>query len=429
MADDTPGPGTYVISKRGPNSRTWQSVTTTTNQAGRIRSFTNSYQEICTGVAYLDTKTGQYVDSAEQIDLLPDGSASASHGRHKTIFQGNANTAGGSVTLTTPDNKTLTSRVYGLCMIDRSTGSNVIVAELKDSQGTINGNQVVWQDAFTDFKCDIVDTWTFAGFSQNIVLREAPPDPVATYGFNLNTTWLEIYTEFINPPQPQITSQTNQNIISDNILDFGDMKIGIGSAFSVQGQGSQSGLGVVNKRWCSIDNRQFLIESIPFTAITNSISQLPQHSSSGNPGDKVRHIASAKPFSPKKVMGTKHRGTFKRERLASRGSALDIDYTLLSGETNFLFKSDTTYFVSGLCNLLGTNTLEGGVVIKYTNNATAEIQVTNLVCQNAPYRPAIFTSMNDNSIGNNITGSTGNPWSDNSLGAKMMRDNFNNNGC
>ena len=39
--------------------------------------------------------------------------------------------------------------------------------------------------------------------------------------------------------------------------------------------------------------------------------------------------------------------------------ALDIDYELLSSTNNFTFKGDTTYLVSGLCGLSGTNILEG----------------------------------------------------------------------
>ena len=90
-------------------------------------------------------------------------------------------------------------------------------------------------------------------------------------------------------------------------------------------------------------------------------------------------------------------------------TSLVLDYDLLSSETNYTFQGDTTYLISDLCNLSGTNYLEGGTVIKYTNTSAAEIEVTNLVCETAGYRPAVFTSMNDDSVGTQIPGSTGDP--------------------
>src|ERR1700722_13926247 len=60
---------------------------------------------------------------------------------------------------------------------------------------------------------------------------------------------------------------------------------------------------------------------------------------------------------------------------------------------------DTTYYVSGVVSLTGTNFIEGGTVIKFTNTASAVITITNLICQTAPYRMAVLTSVNDRSVG------------------------------
>src|SRR5207244_9848441 len=58
-------------------------------------------------------------------------------------------------------------------------------------------------------------------------------------------------------------------------------------------------------------------------------------------------------------------------------------------------------------------TIEGGTVIKFTNSPGAELSMGTLVCQTAPYRPAILTSRNDNSVGDPIAGSTGSPTNSN----------------
>jgi hypothetical protein len=56
--------------------------------------------------------------------------------------------------------------------------------------------------------------------------------------------------------------------------------------------------------------------------------------------------------------------------------------------------------------------LEGGTVIKYTNYFPVVPQITVMgpfVCATSPYRPAIFTAIDDDSVGQLIAGSTGTP--------------------
>ena len=80
----------------------------------------------------------------------------------------------------------------------------------------------------------------------------------------------------------------------------------------------------------------------------------------------------------------------------------------MSSQTNWTFQCDTTYYISGTVNLSGTNTFEGAAVFKYANNASINIS-GGLNWQAATYRPVIFTAMDDNSVGESIYGSTGNP--------------------
>src|SRR6185295_346065 len=78
--------------------------------------------------------------------------------------------------------------------------------------------------------------------------------------------------------------------------------------------------------------------------------------------------------------------------------------------TNITFQADTTYYVSSGLNLFGTNTFEGGTVIKYAAGAGIAVSGSAAVnWQGAMYRPVIFTAKDDNTIGENISGSTGTP--------------------
>jgi len=84
---------------------------------------------------------------------------------------------------------------------------------------------------------------------------------------------------------------------------------------------------------------------------------------------------------------------------------------VLSGSlTNYTFESDTTYYIPTNVQLYGVTTIEGGAIIKYTNQPMAQLTLNGpLVCLTGPADLAVLTSQNDNSVGETIPGSTGNP--------------------
>ena len=68
-----------------------------------------------------------------------------------------------------------------------------------------------------------------------------------------------------------------------------------------------------------------------------------------------------------------------RTRRWQQGTSVVIDYQLLSSASGFTFQGDTTYYVSGTVNLTGTTTIEGGAVVKFTNDSSAIINVSGPV--------------------------------------------------
>jgi len=90
-----------------------------------------------------------------------------------------------------------------------------------------------------------------------------------------------------------------------------------------------------------------------------------------------------------------------------------LDYvTINSGQTHYTFQGGMTYYISGTVNISGNTFLEGGAVLKYPTNGSGCLVPDSqdlVTCQTGSYRPAIFTSMNDNSVGETISGSTGSP--------------------
>jgi hypothetical protein len=396
----------YTCVQRGPYSRVWQRTLVRSNASGVLTTNHPSYTELATGICYLSN--GVYVDSVEQVEAVA-GGAQAIQGRHKVQWALDANTPGGAVAITTPDAKQLSSTVFGLAYYDVASGSNAAIARLKDCNGSIVApNQVLYADAFSNITADVLYTYTKAGLSQDIVLRQSPPPP-DTYGLSDDTTLLQVYTAFVNPPQPEMIVVTNGNATDDQVLDFGDMKIGPGQAFFFNSQNAPLAAGLIAKQWVQVNNGTFLIESIPYQSISNQLQQLPQASNLKPNRGSVRRMAFLEANPSLTTASSKGARPMKLTRPDTTKPHLKVDYDLLSSSTNLTLQGDTTYFVTGAVNITGTTTIEGGTVVKYTNNATVQITATNIVCLTGPYSPGVFTSMNDNSVGSAISGSTGAP--------------------
>jgi hypothetical protein len=169
----------------------------------------------------------------ESLGIVADGAA-GTQTRYTVHFMGNANTAGGAVRVTTSDNKTFTSRVYGLAYWDSSSGASVLIGSLQDSQGQLVGNnRIVYPNAFTGCDASIEYIYTKAGLEQNVILESQLPAP-ASLGLNNDSSRVQVLTEFFAPPIPQKTTVQIKGVPDDALLDFGDTKIGIGQAFLTQ---------------------------------------------------------------------------------------------------------------------------------------------------------------------------------------------------
>lgn len=90
--------------------------------------------------------------------------------------------------------------------------------------------------------------------------------------------------------------------------------------------------------------------------------------------------------------------------------AFVLHYQANIGTNDFTFQADTTYVVLGRLDLYGIIHVRGSAVIKATN-----VYGVNCGCM-APYgagiwayRPVVFTSKDDDSVGQPLPGSTGNP--------------------
>ena len=404
-------PGESVIVERGPHHRVWKQARVATLPDGTQRTNLSSFTELGSGLHRWDGQNQQWVDAEAKLEIVGNNAIGRS-AAHQVIFKQNANTAG-AIDLLTPDGKRLRSHVLGLAFFDAATGQSEMIAELKDSAGELHApNVVIYPDAFDRVKCDLRYTYRLGGFEQDIILKENPALPK---GFNADTTRLEVWTEFIESPEPAIT-QRGRAGMTDDTLDFGEMKTGAGKAFALGDEPNTKNGAPVAKRWLTIEGRTFLIEAARFLSAKPTLDKLP--AAKGNA--RVVPPAGGKPQLDRRFPAAppvrQARGNAPGEKfrvaqvgkpvrsLAQASSGLVLDYNLLSSYVDFVFQADTTYYVSDAVGISGTATFEGGCVVKYSASSSASLNLSGTVVWNtAPYHPAVFTAVDDQTVGAFIT--------------------------
>ena len=408
-------PTSYSVVQRNANSRIWQRTTSEVSPSGQTISHLHQYTEMASGLCC--QKNGQWADSKEQISILPDGTAAATNGQHQVYFPGDI--YNGVITLITPDGLQMQSRPIGLNYDD---GTNtVLIAELTNSVGQlVSSNQVIYTNAFVGVSADLLYTYRKGGFEQDVIFREQPLTPEQC-GLNSANSRLQLLTEFFNTPTPveSATAVNAQDGLQDTTLCFGSMTMVHGRAFLIGTGNTRYGLDSVPvcKSWNIVEGRTLLIEETPYVRINPALKALPPSTSAIT----VSHNSTSYKISSKRILPVARgvENTASKMQLASADcvpkSGLVFDYiTVGSTATNFTFQGDTTYYLSGECYFSGITTFEGGTVVKMTNAITDQGMITinaggTVNCATAPYRPAVFTSKDDNSVGETITGSSGIP--------------------
>ncbi|MCW5551780.1 MAG: hypothetical protein KIS67_06370 [Verrucomicrobiae bacterium] len=419
----------YVITERGAHHRVWERVSWEASSLGTRVARTNAYTELASGLNYPDPDTGEWRESREEFELTPEGYAVARQGQHKVIISPVLNDAEGAVDLETPDGRRLRSTVLALALYNRATGQSLWLAEVSpDAEGRlVSPNEVQFADAFQGFACDLRYVYRRGDFRQEVLPREqVAPETLAAAGFPLADSVLEIWTEFHEAPEPVIearvihreanpvrrTAMVEPDLISED-LDFGALKLPSGRAYlKGRAESDAEPVNILN-RWRRLEGRVFLVESIPLDQAENLFAHLPTGDASDPPFEGRALYAGRR--APLPALARQESRTILMAQSGSRpgeGVELVMDYVTVNGNvTNLVLAGDQTYYVSGPTYVYGAaNVLEGGAVVKYAKNADAQLRYNSpLECRTAPYRPAVFTAKDDDTVGQTISGSSGNP--------------------
>lgn len=430
---------TATITHRAPHETFYNWQVEQVLPDGRRRVENHYVTELATGLNYL--KEGLWIPSSEEIELL-EGAAVARQGQFQVIFGANLNTPS-AIDLSTADGKRFRSKIHSLVYFDASSGESVMLAEIKDSQGQVlPPNQVFYLDAFDGegVQADVRYTYRKDSFEQDILLRARPPAPSAL-GLSDEFTRIEVWTEFFDPPpvvkQSIVLRSETDGLkralmaspdLIDHRLDFGLADIGSGRAFLSGDQESSDASVVVAKDWLTfqqegLPQRTFLVESVDYTALQPWLNSLPVHQAAAPMNKPDAGLARKKVkskgdlLSVAKLQGDRGRGTAgirvqgikANLELAAvnRKRSVTIDYiTLNTSLTNYTFKADVNYYISGTVNLYGpSNILEGGTILKFAPSANASVDVKGVLINDTDvYRPAVFTASTDSTVGESISG-------------------------
>lgn len=392
----------YSVVERGANHCLWEKVSYVLGPDGEPLPIKHRYTELASGLNYQDVN-GQWQESKEVIEPYSSG-AIARYGQYQVIFAHNLNSYG-AIDMQTPDGKRLRSNILGLMYHDTLDDKAVLIGQVRDSQGElISSNQVLYANAFDGVKADVRYTYNKGNFHQDVILREQLPSP-SVYGLNPETTEVEVMTEFVDEPQVTTAASLSQ---SDEEIGWGSVWLGRGKAFDM-GNATDNRLATpVRKNYVNIQGRHILLEKVKLAAMSSVMSKLPLQSSIPiKSGILLANTLNLPKLPP--VRQAKSAIRLAQNEIPEKGYVIDY-VAVTSGETNYTFAGDTTYYISGQVNLYGTTTVEGGAVLKYTNTATATLSLSGpLNFQTGAYRPAFFTAKDDNMVGEKISGSTGNP--------------------
>ena len=419
---------------------------------------TNTYTVLESGMHYQED--GQWKNTEATFEEFPSGFV-ARHGPHKAIIARRLGTQT-VVDLLSAAGHRLQSAPHFLAYQDKNTGQQQSLARVRPVEGQlVNPNTILFEDAFDGILADVRVVYKLGGLECDVVLRQQLPDPTELGLDPLNTVF-QVYTEFtdteatvVNSVQRpratkkprtggeksgSISAPNTDETDTDDLLSFGDLHLPTGTSFPL-GNSAGADLPNVRKAWTELDGRKFLIEQIDQHELVKGLTKaLPEGAQNKARSPGQQNSKFPPPLQPAEPAETQAKSWQMRcneialvdslrtppgqeivqfdQRPANPGYV--VDWTLVTSTFDqFTFATGQTYFISGTVNFLPTNPTSGplanvrfepDVVIKYAQNTAASICLyprTTVDCATEMYRPAHLVPVDDNTVGEIVSGSTG----------------------
>ena len=371
--------------------------------------------EVATGMNYWDG--AKWSASSPSFVAVKDG-FSAGQIQHQVhlaadLYGDNA------VTVRTPEGILLNSTPLAIALFDAASGNFLVIATVTHcAPALVISNQVVYENAFQGVCASVVYTITADTFSQDVVIT-GQLNP-ADYGFPPKTTQIQIMTEFYGAPSPdrvrrpifveqdpKVRAAMAKPDLVDEQLGFGQFVLTTGKSFVAPSANNPNGVeATVTKEYRTLAGRTYLFESIPYVAIAKGLQALPPC----QPATGSLNFNTTKGYAgiPRLDKKSPHGLGMLQARVSSGVHGVVIDYVANIGSplnSTTVFKGDTTYLVSSAVTCNGAAIIEGGAVFKY-KSGTSIILGSTLTCKTGMYRPAIFTAVDDDTVGDTMNGVT-----------------------
>jgi hypothetical protein len=443
----------WHVTERTPYMNRWETTKSVNDPVTGQPMLVNkrAFNELGVG---LNTLGPNGLVPAQPAFTVTAGGAEALGAQHKARVAADIYTQG-AVQVTTPAGQLLQFTPLAIAYEDPVDGSFLIIATSTNAVGwLISPNDIIYSNCFSGLRASIQIQNRLGGISQTLLLEENPIDP-ALLGLS-PASRLQLITE-VGPTTPaptisatRVVPQTTapaqragwvQPDLIDETLRFGDMKMGLGRAFTI---GTPQDLhrphfapdsAPVAKRFQAAGERRFLFETLERNRVLDQLRQLPPaplppsmtnaafratgrlrtsglaETIKSLPSPKrlaqashlrIRQVAANPPNSPAAL------GLSKNS--APLAFATDWDLGGIIDEP-FVFQADQTYYLTNWVAFESTVTIEGNTVIKLnpTDQCYIYAPADNVVCLTEGARPAIFTCRDDDSVGTELPASDHSP--------------------
>lgn len=393
------------VIERGPHHKVVRSARTITNLDGTITHATNQFTILGNGLNRQEG--GKWIEARPHLVETNQAifGLGAAHKARFPLF-----ITGEPVHVESRLGDSFESRVIGLAYHDPASGTNVLVAGLKESRGVIlSSNRLIYPNCFDDIRASVAYTFDKGSVHQDVVLEERPPMP-EEWGLSSNTTFLVVISEILDAPNGKVkakTLRTGAGTLDDDDVILGSMRLVPGAAFATKNGRSKKETPVA-KQYSKIEGRRILFEKVAFKGVAAELNALPPEGAGGptnsvpkgalhSPGKRQNRFYAAGSLPASGTIAAKDKSAKEMAAVALPKDSFVIDWVLLV-EYSYPYLLYGTYLVEGSTYFSELH-FGSEVVIKYAPQSSLHV-LDNFYWEGGDR--AVLTAADDNSRGEYI---------------------------
>lgn len=426
----------YEVSQRGADFKVMRSVRAAIDSAGRSANVTNRYTVIGNGMNKQDA-AGNWTECMPVVQNFPGGIV-CTGATYRVILKTNLNRMG-SVDFETSDGERIISHPLAIAYFDPESGRRVWLSAMSDCRAQVLSNKVVYARAFTNggIEAAVVYAYGVGRFHQDVVFTKKPATTPADLGMG-SRTHLEVATEIMQAPVPVkqtrvlkaekdafVRSHMAEPDLVDETLAFtARMRMPQGYALPENSARTnfQRRVPVAKRLRTMVDGRTVLIEAVEWRDVRAELDKLPRRFvGTASPADGTIFAATLPASPANDAVSVSFDSQLQRavksgpvEMAAVTATApkgFVLDYEMVDGSLTTLTAG--TYFIPEAVTLGGLS-YGSGVVMKFDVEASSggpSLLTADSFTIATGYagEPPVFTSMNDDSVGEVVDGSSGSP--------------------